>query len=44
MQTFSLEMNNGGIHRYYENNAGNFANETVEALTAIDDPHCIDFR
>ena len=38
-QTFSLEMNNGGIHHYYENNAGNFANETVEALTAIGATH-----
>lgn len=34
-QTFCIEMNNGGIHQYYENNAGNFANETVEALATI---------
>ena len=31
-QTFSL-------HHYYENNAGNFANETFEALTAIGATH-----
>ena len=35
----AVEMNNGGIHHYYENNAGNFANETVEALTAIGATH-----
>ncbi|WP_050636334.1 DMP19 family protein [Candidatus Stoquefichus sp. SB1] len=34
-QTFELNMNNGGIHQYYENSAGNFANETVEALVEI---------
>ena len=38
-QTFGIEMNNGGIHQYYENSAGNFANETVEALVGIGATH-----
>lgn len=34
-QTFEIEMNNGGIHHYYQNSFGNYANETVEALMEI---------
>lgn len=34
-QTFEVEMNNGGIHQYYQNSFGNYANETVEALMEI---------
>lgn len=34
-QTFEVEMNNGGIDQYYHNTSGNYANETVEALSTI---------
>lgn len=38
-QTFELAMNNGGIHYFYHNASGNFANETVEALLEIGAKH-----
>lgn len=34
-QTFETVMNSGGIHQFYHNVSGNYANETVEALVEI---------
>lgn len=34
-RTFEMVMNSAGIHQFYHNASGNYANETVEALVEI---------
>lgn len=35
VENLEREINNGGFHQFYFNSSGNYANETIDALTKI---------